>query len=321
MGKLRCICLWAAVMMCQGISRAADFVVPDAAKRAAAIGDVSGLPPVLRRAFAADEEWFPLVENPGPNDWLANHPEPGQTFAGFLAEKHARPTKTTGILYFLPLGDFPGESAPSLAKLGDFATAFFGLKVSVLPAVPVKKVPAKTRTNRNTHKPQMLSTDVLEWLTRQLPADGFCIIAITMMDLYPEESWNFVFGQASLYERTGVFSFARHDPAFFGEERGVGFERYILERAAKVLAHETGHMFGIRHCVYFRCVMNGSNHLGESDSRPLHLCPVCLRKLHSATGFNVVRREGALHEYFKAAGFTTEQEWSRRRIEQLQSDR
>jgi archaemetzincin len=25
--------------------------------------------------------------------------------------------------------------------------------------------------------------------------------------------------------------------------------------------------------------MNGSNHQGERDARPLHLCPVCLRKL------------------------------------------
>lgn len=33
-------------------------------------------------------------------------------------------------------------------------------------------------------------------------------------------------------------------------------------------------------CIWYRCLMNGSNHLGEADARPLHLCPVDLRKLN-----------------------------------------
>ncbi len=44
-------------------------------------------------------------------------------------------------------------------------------------------------------------------------------------------------------------------------------------RSIKVLTHETGPMFGLTHCICFRCVVNGSNHLQESDRRPLHLCP------------------------------------------------
>ncbi len=34
-----------------------------------------------------------------------------------------------------------------------------------------------------------------------------------------------------------------------------------------------------RHCTASSCLMNGSNHQEERDHRPLHLCPVCLRKL------------------------------------------
>ena len=87
-----------------------------------------------------------------------------------------------------------------------------------------------------------------------------------MDDLYPEPSWNFVFGQASLGERVGVYSFARYDPAFYGEKRGEDYEKVLLWRSCKVLVHETAHMFGLRHCIYFKCVLNGSNHLKESDS-------------------------------------------------------
>ncbi len=77
----------------------------------------------------------------------------------------------------------------------------------------------------------------------------------------------------------------------------------------KVLTHETGHMFGLAHCVHFSCVMNGSNHLQESDRRPLHLCPVCLRKLQFSVGFDVVNRYRDLARFDEQAGFADEARW------------
>jgi len=58
-----------------------------------------------------------------------------------------------------------------------------------------------------------------------------------MEDLYPDPHWNFVFGQASLRDRVGVFSFARYDPAFYGESRGSQCRQLLLWRSAKVLVH------------------------------------------------------------------------------------
>lgn len=40
--------------------------------------------------------------------------------------------------------------------------------------------------------------DLLQFLRNRTPKDAFCIVGITMIDLYPKDSWNFVFGQASL---------------------------------------------------------------------------------------------------------------------------
>lgn len=40
--------------------------------------------------------------------------------------------------------------------------------------------------------------DLLQFLSNRKPKDAFCIVGITMIDLYPEDSWNFVFGEASL---------------------------------------------------------------------------------------------------------------------------
>lgn len=54
----------------------------------------------------------------------------------------------------------------------------------------------------------------------------------------------------------------------------------VLRRTMKILAHELSHLFGLKHCIYYQCVMNGWASLEEMDKSPLHLCPICLRKLH-----------------------------------------
>jgi archaemetzincin len=135
-----------------------------------------------------------------------------------------------------------------------------------------------------------------------------------MEDLYPEPSWNFVFGQASLRERVGVYSFARYDPAFYHEPRSADHRSTLLRRSCKVLVHEMGHMFGLQHCIYFRCVFNGSNHLAESDARPLHECPVDLRKLQHSIGFDVARRYAGLVRFYRKVGFEDEAAWTRARL-------
>jgi len=171
-----------------------------------------------------------------------------------------------------------------------------------------------TRINPYTRKRQILTGDVLAILRQNLPADTFCVLAITMEDLYPEPSWNYVFGQASLHQRVGVYSFARYDPAFYGRKRGKDYEKILLRRSCRVLAHETAHMFGLQHCIYFKCVLNGSNHLKESDSRPLHLCPVCLRKLQYSIGFDVVTRYGNLLRFYQKLDLDNEAQWVASRL-------
>src|SRR5438105_9079593 len=250
-----------------------------------AIGDLNGLPVLLQRAFAPDTGSFDPIPKPGPNDWLAVHDEPGQTFDEFKASRSNRPAQTRRIIYLQPLGDFAPKRSPSVDKLCEFAAAFFTMEVKALPPIPIQSSKFSTRRNPLTGNAQIRTGDVLNFLTSCLPADAFCIVAITMEDLYPEPSWNFVFGEASLRARVGVYSFARYDPAFYGEPRTSGYEALLLRRSCKVLAHETSHMFGLAHCTYFNCLMNGSNHLVEADRRPLHLCPVCLRKLQWSIGF------------------------------------
>jgi archaemetzincin len=285
-----------------------------------AIGNLNGLPVHLHCAFVPDAGSFDPIPNPGPNDWLAVHDEPGQTFDEFKASHSNRPTQSRRIIYLQPLGDFAPDRSPSIDNLREFAAAFFAMEVKALPPVPIQSSKFSTRRNPLTGNPQILTGDVLNFLTSRLPADAFCILAITMEDLYPEPSWNFVFGQASLRDRVGVYSFARYDPAFYGEPRVAGYDMLLLRRSCKVLAHETGHMFGLAHCTYFNCLMNGSNHLVESDRRPLHLCPVCLRKLQWSIGFDLLKRYTELEQVDRAVGFTDEADWLSRRIKAVRGE-
>ena len=136
------------------------------------------------------------------------HQEQDQTFEQFKASNPNRPAPNRNIIYFQPLGDFAANRSPSLEKLREFAAAFFAMQVKILPSVPIENFP--TRRNPFTNNSQILTTDILRFLKARVPADDFCVLAITMEDLYPEASWNFVFGQASLRDRIGVYSFARY---------------------------------------------------------------------------------------------------------------
>jgi archaemetzincin len=289
------------------------FHPPNEEEARQAIGSLDGLPERFRKAFLPSRDFEP-VPAPGPNDWLAVHPEPGQSFADFVRSRPNKPDAIRNTVYLQPLEDFETGKAPPLQTLAQFAQAFFRVPVQTLSPSTVSRRKITTRTNPYTGQPQLLTRDVLRHLQQILPKNAFCIVGITMRDLYPAPSWNFVFGEASLDDRVGVFSFARYDPQFYGIQ-APDREGLVLRRSCKVLAHETSHMFGIQHCVFFNCLMNGSNHLDESDRRPLHLCPIDLRKLHHSTGFDIDHRYRVLLEFARTVGFKDEIRWFERRLE------
>ena len=281
-----------------------------------AIGSTNELPDSLQRALSIDDyEPIPL---PGPNDLLAEHHENGQTIDEFIQSDHNSPDEIRNVIYLQPIGQFRQDQSLSLDLLRKYAAAYFSIDVDIIPTINIRKLDLTTRSNPYSKNRQLLTGDILRNLKRNLPANAFCVLAITMEDLYPDPRWNFVFGQASMQDRVGVFSFARYDPVFYGESRGSRYQKLLLRRSAKVLAHETAHMFSLAHCIYFKCVMNGSNHLQESDSRPLSLCPVCLRKLQSSIGFTVATRYHRLQQFYSKVGFIFEQDWVTRRLKKIE---
>lgn len=289
------------------------FEPPSAFDRAEALGPIDKEPAVLQRLLTPDADFVP-IHTPDYSDWLSMHQEAGQPFGAYCTSGFNRPNSARNVIYILPLGDFPPDNSPPLEDLRVYAEAFFQLSVKILPASAIDEKKLAPRTNSNTQKRQLHTISILNHLKSQLPADAYCLLGVTMEDLYPAKSWNYVFGQASLAERVGIYSFARYDPAFFGQERPIDYRQTILQRSCKVLAHETGHMFGLHHCIYFDCLMNGSNGLEETDAQPQHLCPVCLRKLHFNVQFNPVTRYEELNKFYKAHEWDNETRWTDHQI-------
>ncbi|KAH8811966.1 hypothetical protein F5884DRAFT_671082 [Xylogone sp. PMI_703] len=67
-----------------------------------------------------------------------------------------------------------------------------------------------------------------------------------------------------------------------------------LSRCCRTASHELGHCFGIDHCVYYACAMQGSASIIEDARQPPYLCPIDLVKVLKSTGSSNVERYQAL---------------------------
>ena len=68
-------------------------------------------------------------------------------------------------------------------------------------------------------------------------------------------------------------------------------------------------MFGMSHCVYFRCAMNGLNTLAETDRAPVHLCPVCHKKIAWNIGFKPEKRYSRVRAFYEKHGLEEQARW------------
>lgn len=130
------------------------------------------------------------------------------------------------MIYILPVGLFVEGLSPPLNLLKQFAELYFlGMKVELLDPATLKKqssarmlfefqnqqIPVKYRIHQKYNRLQLLVKDC--WKI-QKPKDAYCLLLVTMEDLYLSERCNYSFGVANQLKQVGVFSFARYDPQF-----------------------------------------------------------------------------------------------------------
>lgn len=269
----------------------------------------------LRVAMRKLGPLHPRMAVPLRGDWLSLHREDGQTFRQYLACDPVLPQGERHVLYVQPLGDFTAGQRKIVALTSDFMGLYFNLPVKTLPDLPLALIPSKARRLMPRWGYRQLLTPYIldEVLKPKLPADGAALLALTATDLYPRDSWQFVFGEASLSDRVGVWSIFR-----FGDPTsGLEAFRLCLLRSIATASHETGHMFSLQHCIKHPCNMNGSETLEESDRQPLALCPECLAKICWATKTRPLDHLGRLADFCRRNGLAKEEAFYRKQMAAL----
>jgi archaemetzincin len=267
-------------------------------------------PPNVRGLVSAIDALTPLhtpLGKPQSGDWLASHKEPGQTFRQYLASRPVTPRGKRNVIYIQPLGEFSATQKRLVDETAAYLAVYFSREVKQLKPLGLDVVPAKARRKHPSWgMDQILTTYVLDDLLRpKLPAAAAAMIALTASDLWPGEGWNFVFGQASLRNRVGVWSLHRNgDP-----DKSDDDYRLCLLRTLKTASHEMGHMFSLAHCTAFECNMCGSNNREESDRRPLAECPQCMAKICWACEIDPAARYERLAAYCRQRGLGPEAEF------------
>jgi len=240
------------------------------------------------------EKDFERLAPPRRGEWRSLFDEKEQTVDDYVARCGNRRSADRSRLAIQPLG----TSVPAIDRMAEYAEAFFGLPVRILPLRPLfDRAHVPTRDQYN-------SSMVLDELADLVPSDALLLLGVADRDLFARGK-KYVFGEGSDERRVGVCSLARlasSDPPTF------------LRRALKLMTHEAGHLLSIAHCVTYRCVMQGSNTLEESDGHPLHLCPTDLRKLEWNTGVDRQDRYRRLQAFYEKSGWADDAAWAARQL-------
>lgn len=253
---------------------------------------------------------FERIDPARPGGWLLAFRETPQSLETYQAQNLIRPTEARRTLVLQPIGAMSAPDARLLEELRRYAAIYFQLPARIAPAVGLP--PSSDGMLRgNQYDAGRIMGEVLQ---PRVPPDAAIYFGLTNADLWRPDL-NFVFGVGDNSSGVGILSLARLRPSFWHRKPEKSDDALILMRAARVLSHEIGHVLGMWHCVFYKCVMNGSNSLQESDAQPLQLCPVCHRKLLWNASADGARRYSEMLRFYREHKFDAEAKWQEARLE------
>lgn len=163
------------------------FRVPDDKARKYALGKFGDMIN-SKKLFKALTPFFEPIPEPRSGDWLDKHSELGQTYFEFKNSERPEKSMEKDTIYIVPLEE---KMDPNLIEvLYYYVLAFYhSMKVKMLPPIDITKCKITTRIYKGHF--QYNASEILKFLQKKLPSDGFCIVGILMTDLYPKEGKNF----------------------------------------------------------------------------------------------------------------------------------
>ena len=295
------------------------FRIPNPLLRKASF-DCSGEPTLWAKSISHEYTiFYKPIPAPGPYDWLMNHKEYGQTFMeyrrfGFHEINLLKGSKNgikqpikKEVIYIAPLfyQINPSFDENFITSIIVFCQSYFhDMNFRLLRLELNNKGIEYRKYEDGTY--QLNACTIIEKLYKKMPEDAYCLIGITDVDLYNDvrvikpRKWiyypppyknDFCYELNSYKYWVSLCSIARFDPMFAideqpSEEEKAKFFFKLVKRSIKMVVKNIGHMFGLKNCIFFSCVMNGFGSMKEFDSRPVEVCPCCLRKIFT----NIVRK-------------------------------
>ena len=182
-----------------------------------------------------------------PDTWMFDSKERPQSFKDYVLEQPPLPSRLRHTIYLLPLTE-PGKpgvsqvgSLPDLRMFSGFLEAWFGLPCKILHYEPMLSGRGiAVRSNGHGNDVQYHAKDSLRQLRIRLPADGFCILGVTMEDLF-DNTQTFVLSSISVRDRAGIFSFCRMDPAWYRVSCRMDFDVLSSDRPSVEMQILRGH--------------------------------------------------------------------------------
>ena len=247
-----------------------------------------------------------------PGDWLANHEEAGQSVKEYIRTRRIKPGAVKKFIYIQRIGTFSEKQKLVLDRCKDYMAICFGVEIKELAVLTEISIPhSGQRIHPAFGMKQFYTTYLLDdVLKKRKPVDALCVIGFTATDLYPHPDWNFVFGIARPRDGLGLWSIYRNGDPAESEE----MYQLCLKRTIHTAIHEAGHLFSIKHCIAYDCVMNGSNSREESDRRELYFCPSCLYKLCGNLKIKPEKRFAELAQFCEDNKFPKQAEFFKKLI-------
>lgn len=263
-------------------------------------------PPNIKYLTSHLYEYLP---KPLPDEWLSVNHEKGQTFKQFLCDikKNVPNLNAKIICHQINIGNkrVTDQIANGLVEI---ISLLFNMSIEIGETLVLNEDNYKKFIRNADYGKQFQVSKIFSILHSKRNNTNEYLIGLTMNDIY-DADWkdnSFVFGCGDFETKSCVCSLARYEPPFVDAEKR---EEWRLKRVFALVCHEIGHMFGLEHCIYYKCLMNGANSMDEEEKTPLFFCPVCLQKLNYLFNFKLEERLVKLIDFFRKYDLKEELKW------------
>lgn len=139
--------------------------------------------------------------------------------------------------------------------------------------IPVRLKEGKIRVSEfyDASRRQYNGNKLLKEVDVRYPFNSIKTVGLFEVDLFIP-ILTYIFGQAYLNGNTAIASLYRLKNERYGLKPD---SKLLMERFRKVIIHELGHTFGLKHCSNPVCVMRASTYVEDLDQKKELICSHC----------------------------------------------